>query len=133
MIIYSIGKRIKNFFKVIVTNFDNKPVTKDVGLYEYDISKDTSKDGVYIVRYPNKKIKAELFYFNGKLNGLCNFYYENGRIKAREEYRDGVLEGTTKRYYPFGIIQSEELYHKGVLVRKKEYNEEGRLIKETKF
>ncbi|HPN39331.1 MAG TPA: hypothetical protein PL041_13095 [Melioribacteraceae bacterium] len=133
MIIYSIGKRIKKFLKVIVTNFDNKPVPKDVGLYEYDLSKDTSKDGVYIVRYPNKKIKAELFYLNGKLNGICNFYFENGRIKAREEYKEGILEGTTKRYYQYGILQSEELYKNGKLIRKKEFNDEGRLIKETKF
>lgn len=133
MIIYSVGKRVKNFIKVVIRNFDNTVKTKDFDLYEYNLTKDTSKDGVYIVRFENGNIKAELFYQNSRLNGICNFYFENGRIKAREEYRDGILEGTAKKYYPFGILQSEELYSKGKVILIKEYNEDGKLIRETKF
>jgi len=133
MIIYAIGKRIKNFFKVTVTNFENTVKKHDVDLYEYTESKDTSKDGIYNVRYPGGKLKAQLYYIGGKLNGICNFYYENGRIQAREEYRDGFLEGMCKRYYVFGIIQTEEMYEKGQLISKKEFNDEGRLVKEVKY
>ncbi len=133
MIIYSIGRRFKNIVKIMIRNFDHTTQSKDVDLYEYNISKDTSKDGVYVLRFENGNIKAELFYKDSKLNGICNFYYENGRIKAREEYRDGFLEGTCKKYYPFGILQSEEIYDKGKLIHLKEFNDEGRLIKETKL
>ena len=133
MIIYSIGKRVKNFVKVIIRNFDHSTPNKDVDYYEYNLSKDTAKDGVYVVRFENKNIKAELFYKDSKLNGICNFFYENGRIKAREAYKEGFLEGTSKKYYPFGILQSEEIYEKGKLIHIKEYNDEGRLIKETKL
>jgi len=116
MIIYSIGKRLKNVIKVKITLIRSnllKLFNKDK--VETDV---VVKDRV-VHYYPNGNIKAECSYKEGKLEGISLFYYPDGKIEAKEFYKDGQLTGLSKRYDRFGKLQFEEYYKDGILVEKK--------------
>ncbi len=127
MIFYSIGKRVKNFVKVVI----------NPKAYRRQILGETS-DGesarrVDVLKYPNGKTKAELQYVNDKLNGISTMYYPDGTIKAKENYKDGQLDGLTKRFYSGGQLMSEEFYRHGKLLYKRVFNLDGSLSGERRF
>jgi antitoxin component YwqK of YwqJK toxin-antitoxin module len=127
MIFYSIGKRVKNFVKVIIN---------PRAFRKRELGETYAGDGDVKIekhKYPNGKIKAELRYVNGKLNGISTMYYPNGIIKARENYRDGLLDGLTKRYYEQGQLMSEEFYRHGKLMYKRVFSLDGTLTGERRF
>jgi antitoxin component YwqK of YwqJK toxin-antitoxin module len=127
MIFYSIGKRVKNFVKVIINPraFRKRELgTTYTG--EGEVKVETLK-------FQNGKIKAELRYVNGKLNGISTMYYPSGVIKARENYKNGVLEGLTKRYYEQGQLMSEEFYRNGRLLYKRVFSLDGTLTGERRY
>ncbi len=127
MIFYSIGKRVKNFVKVIINpRAYRKRMSGETVTEDGNVTVETHK-------YPNGNIKAELRYVNGKLNGLSTMYYPNGKIKARENYSDGLLDGLTKRYYEQGQLMSEEFYRRGKLLYKRVFSLDGTLTGERRF
>ncbi len=127
MIFYSIGKRVKNFVKVIINPRAFR--AREFG----ETLTGENKVSVEKHAYSNGKIKAELRYVNGKLNGISTMYYPNGKIKARENYRDGMLDGLTKRYYEQGQLMSEEFYRRGKLLYKRVFSLDGTLTGERRF
>ena len=128
MIFYSIGKRVKNFVKVVI----NPKAYRRRVLGETNYGEGSSRR-IEVLKYPNGKIKAELQYVNDKLNGISTMYYPDGTIKARENYKDGQLDGLTKRYYNGGQLMSEEFYRRGRLLYKRVFNLDGTLSGERRF
>jgi antitoxin component YwqK of YwqJK toxin-antitoxin module len=125
MIFYSVGKRVKDFVKVILNpaalkrrenNFESGGAAKRV-----------------IHKYPSGRVKGELIYKNGKLNGISTLFYENGTIKSKENYKDGVLDGLAKYYYEGGRIMREEFYRNGHLLFKRVFSLDGSVTSETKY
>ncbi len=45
--------------------------------------------------YPNGKVKAELRYRNGKLDGISKGFYESGKLKIKAYFKDGQLATAT--------------------------------------
>lgn len=73
------------------------------------------KEGKYLRTYPSGKILSEIYFKNGKENGLTKFYYENGNLQAKAEYKNGLLDGTVYSYSPQGNLLSEQNYKDGLL------------------
>ncbi|MFH1197337.1 MAG: hypothetical protein V1720_16685 [bacterium] len=129
MIIYSIGKRIKDFLRVRIFSKSSKTTVvhnrNTIGDEPVDSGLRTE-----IWHYDNGKIKAELTYNKKKLEGISTFYYESGRIKAKENYKEGKLDGLTKRYYEIGSVESEEYYRNGTMLFRRLFSLKGTLTKE---
>lgn len=129
MIIYTIGKRIKNFFKVKISSrsFSERVVHRKGTITDESAHTELRTEIWY---FNNGKVKAELSYRYNKLEGISTFYYESGQIKAKENYKDGILEGLTKRYYETGALQSEEYYKRGTVLFRRLFSLNGSMTKE---
>lgn len=134
MILYSLGKRIKNFVRIII--FPNRKKVDDgrgISYDEYIANKDKIREGHVTWRYDNGNLKAKCHYKDGELDGLCCYYYENGYVKAKENYKIGKREGLCKKYYQNGSILSEEYYKKGYLLFKRVFDLNGALTVEENY
>ena len=127
MILYTLGKRIKNFVKVKIYNSDYRVLNKEhVISGEKFLQKNGSmKNGKVIWFYNDDKIKAECNYKNDMLEGVSVYYYKTGEVMARENYQRNKLEGVTRRYYENGRLKSEEKYKRGNLIFKRNLDVEG--------
>ena len=134
MILYSIGKRIKDFVKIVIFS-PKKEEEPDYGISyaEYIANKHKVKEGHVTWKYDNGSVKAKCHYKDGELDGICCFYYEKGAIRARENSKEGKLEGLTKRYYKNGKLMSEEYYKKGYLLFKRVFDLNGALTVEENY
>jgi antitoxin component YwqK of YwqJK toxin-antitoxin module len=45
--------------------------------------------------YPDGKVKAEMRYKKGKLEGISKGFYESGKLKVRAYFKDGTLTTAT--------------------------------------
>jgi len=82
--------------------------------------------------YPNGKMKSVLNYKNGQLEGIALYYHENGNLKERVNYRRGKRERTGTTYYESGKLKEEITYEDGEPVLVKAFDENGKLLSETK-
>lgn len=132
MILYSIGKRIKDFIKVTV-QYDVKQ-TKEKVISGDQFLKNNSKirDGKVCWYYDTGKIKSECHYKNSMLEGISKHYFENGNIKAKETYKENKLNGLSLRYYDNGKLMCEETYRSGTLLSKISFDSEGRKTDEKR-
>lgn len=122
MIIYSIGKRIKNFFAVKIMKF-NQPQSQSA---KFESVLRESKKKTY---YPNGQLKSEITYLGNDIHGVSYFYYENGRVKVKENYDHGLLDGISRSYYKSGKLENEMLFKMGKLQKKQHYDQHGTLVK----
>ncbi|MCF6751132.1 hypothetical protein L3X16_00460 [Pseudomonas stutzeri] len=65
--------------------------------------------------YPSGIKKSEVSQFDGKKDGLSEFWYENSVLKAQVNYISDVLNGVCKNWYPDGTLQAEYSYSAGNL------------------
>ena len=84
--------------------------------------------------YPNGKLKAELNYKKGELEGIAKYYYQSGNLKERANYRKGKRERVSTTFHENGKVKEEITYVNG----KREgitklYNENGELISESTY
>ena len=127
MILYTIGKRIKNFIRVkVLSDFaiDKKRI---INGDEYLKNKRSIKDGIVCWYYDNGKIKAECNYKNYVLEGISTYYYESGEVKAKENYKGNKLSGVSMRYFENGRLMNEETYKEGNLLYKRSFDEKGNM------
>jgi antitoxin component YwqK of YwqJK toxin-antitoxin module len=109
-------------------------------------------DGVVKRSYPSGELMSELHYLNGKLDGLSIDYYKSGQIMYEWNYRNnklhgvsraytidghlmsewdykhGVLHGTSVEYHPNRKKKKVEKYRNGQVVKRRLYDEKGKLI-----
>jgi TonB family protein len=94
-----------------------------------------TKEGFSRVWYPNGRLKSEIEYKEGKINGKRMTYFENGRIKRNETFVNGELmeghiynnegkEVTNYEYqsaatYPGGLIEVVNFVKKETIYPKK--------------
>lgn len=127
MIIYSISKRIKNLFKVIVRGRQPSENIYNIRDNKY-LTDIPNKDGYYRFFYPDGSVRAECHYVHDKLEGISNFYYPTGKIKSKENYRNGSLSGLSHFFYETGRLRSAIYYKDGKIASRQDYNEKGRII-----
>jgi len=92
-----------------------------------------AKDGVQKDYYATGVLKSVKSYQNGVLNGITREYYEVGTLKHAINYKNNQINGIYNTYYPNGALWMKEVYKNGTHVGRKEYNEEGEVIKEEGF
>lgn len=68
------------------------------------------KEGLYRISYDNGKIQEESFYKDDKKNGTSKWYTKNGHLVAEYNYKEGNFDGTQKTFYPSDTLQSLKTY-----------------------
>lgn len=127
MILYSIGKRIKNFISVKVLSDFKVKKDKIISGEEYLKNKDKITDGIVCWYYDDGNIKSECSYKAGVLNGISVHFYKSGKVKAKENYKQNKLEGLSIHYFENGRLMSEENYRNGKLISRRAFDEFGKI------
>ena len=60
--------------------------------------------------YDNGNKKAEVFFKNGKMDGLFKGWYENGKKKSEKNLKDGKRDGSSVMWYENGQKMEEIMY-----------------------
>lgn len=88
------------------------------------------KDNAVVSYWPDGKVKSELRYTDGKLDGLCKWYYNNGNPSMEAVYKMNVMDGPSTRWYENGSLEEKAYYvdnqYDGVV---EEYNVFGKMVK----
>ena len=71
-------------------------------------------NGVKRDYYDNGKLKSELRYADGRLNGESVWYATDGGVMTRAFYRNDTLEGRYQRFHKNGAIEVECWYKHGL-------------------
>jgi hypothetical protein len=88
-------------------------VTKaDVNLPTTNIKK---RDGHVKKFDANGKLRADMHFRHGVLDGTSTLYYPDGKVKKEMSYRNGRKEGNWKTYDKAGHLVSNLHYHEGRL------------------
>ena len=146
------------FFSKLCFSFQVFFSEKDF-LYYNSVNKKIANGLVILEKFPNGKIKEEMYLSNGEISGIKS-YYSNGEIKENYSRRNGVYSETfVKKYYTNGNMSEEIIYDEwnleprlyvsyfesaqkkieihffgnGDKSRKWEYNELGELDKITRY
>ena len=98
------------------------------------LSSCTEKDDAVRAYWSDGKLKSELRYTDGKLDGVCKWYYSNGNPSMEATYTMNVLNGESTRWFENGVLE-EKCYYKdnqydGVV---EEYNVFGTLTKKSTY
>ena len=80
-------------------NFSNNRIINSIYYYN------GIKHGPYIAFWHNGKPKYQMFYKEGKLNGIAKDFDTTGRLEKIERYKDGKKEGMEVSLYPSGNIK----------------------------
>jgi antitoxin component YwqK of YwqJK toxin-antitoxin module len=64
-------------------------------------------------KYRYGRPKSEMFYKNGKLDGLQKEYYDNGKIQQETEFKNGAQDGVYNYYSDDGILRMSYQYKNG--------------------
>ena len=83
--------------------------------------------------YESGELKEEASYNKGKQEGLTKTYYVSGPLRWEANYKEGKQEGLTKEYYRNGEIFYIDTYKDDQLIKKKSYDETGKLVLEQDF
>ena len=87
--------------------------------------------------------RTERYYFFNRLVGERNFtgdkasgptrtYYPAGTVKSEFEYKDGKRHGTARHYTEEGNLRFLDEYAEDKRVSRKEFDERGNLLSESK-
>ena len=86
------------------------------------------RDGPHKVYYKSGNLKKELFYKDGKVQGVCRIYYKDGRLHQERNYKNGVMDGHFKAYDEDGVMYFDTNYKEGKQHGKEKiYTRGGRL------
>lgn len=92
------------------------------------------KGDAVVSYWPNGKVKSELRYKDGKLDGVCKWYYNNGTPSMEAIYSMNVLNGEACRWYENGNVEEKACYkdnkYDGVV---EEYNVFGTMVKKETY
>lgn len=105
-----------------------------VGVIVWAIGSNNADKKVTIKKeyYPSGRLKTEIPYKDGKINGIQKIYYESGKLKEETSFVDGKKNGAAKIYYENGQLLAEASFIcdkiNGV---EKKYYPNGQLLTET--
>lgn len=91
--------------------------------------------GVEVMRNQNEngKIIGESLLIDGKLNGVQKTWHDNGKLKSVVNCVDDKYDGIKKIYFENGKLQSETHFKMDKKGIHKEFDENGRFVKEIDF
>lgn len=86
--------------------------------------------GMVKIYYPEGKVWRVIPYEQGKQHGTMRIYHERGWLMTEREYVNGVQHGASREFYESGEVKSVATFDKGKMVSMKQYDEEGKLVRE---
>ena len=100
---------------LIISCSSPEPIDADSMLYKKDdksflIENDELYSGPAFKLHDNGKLRLELNYKDGKVDGSYKSYYENGELKIESFLMDGKKDGIHKTYYENGQLEQESPY-----------------------
>jgi len=120
-----------NYFKpgriaVVQAKYENG-VDKEVWIYKRKLfgKKVKVKEISY---FANGNKESEREYKNGKVNGWARLWHESGQLHMEATYVDNIVHGTRIAYHKNGQMFCKAEYENGKILRKKNWNEEGKEI-----
>ena len=112
--------------KVVKEKYDNG-VAKEVWIYKRNLfgKKTKIKEISY---FSNGKKESEREYKNGKVNGMARMWFKNGQLYMEATYKDNKVNGERIAYYENGQMFCRAYYENGKIIRKKNWDKEGKEI-----
>lgn len=114
-------------------------INKQDDTYGYDIYKDGKKHGNSSVFFPDGRIKKEIFYQQGKIVSIKE-YYDNGVLRFMADYKDArdavgsVETGVGKIFFKDGRLKYEWNLTKSLSAGyKKAYDKDGKVLFEKLY
>ena len=95
--------------------------------------KEHKQEGFSREYYRSGGLKSEVNYKDGQKEGITKTYYVSGELRGEANYKEGKQEGLTKEYYRNGEIFYIDTYKDDQLIKKKSYDETGKLVLEQDF
>jgi antitoxin component YwqK of YwqJK toxin-antitoxin module len=72
------------------------------------------REDSWIFYHENGKIKDDVHYTDGLLNGASKSYFDNGQLNEEENYQNGKLNGVRKVYSENGLLKENGTYVNGL-------------------
>jgi antitoxin component YwqK of YwqJK toxin-antitoxin module len=100
---------------------------KEVWIYKKSLfgEKEKIKEISY---FQNGNKNTEVDYKNGKVNGWARMWYENGKLHVEATYKDNKTHGVRNAFHPNGRVFCRAEYENGKLLRKQNWDENGKEI-----
>jgi len=86
--------------------------------------------GEQLTFHENGQLKIKANWVNGVQNGVVVSFDENGNKIKKSIILDGDYEGEQIEWYPNGKIKACRIYKEDIVINSREYDEDGKLIKE---
>ena len=101
----------------------NGQICKEI--YETDLINYIKKKDCWYEGTDQKAV--EVYYKNGKADGVARTWYENGQLHQEFPYKLGTMSGTFREWFENGQQKSEELYENGNMEKRLTWYENGQL------
>lgn len=89
--------------------------------------------GIAYEALPDGQVVAEESYVDGGLKGPSREWYPTGELKSEVYYKSGAPHGKCREWYQHGILKLECLYEYSIIIERKEWDENGKLVKEYRI
>lgn len=74
--------------------------------------------------------RHEVEFVDGLKNGVAREWAPDGTLIRERLLRGDALDGMSREWFPSGVLRKEGLYESGLCLREKEWDEEGRLVRD---
>lgn len=115
---------------------EGKEIARELLATDGRVKKTVGKipDGVVKEFFFNGSVREEVYYKNGKKEGVSKLYDDKGVVRAEFNFRRGMQEGLSRTYYPTGELLKEISFKNGKLEGvNREYAKDGTLLFEAYF
>ena len=115
---------------------EGKEVAKELMDRDGSVIKTVGKipDGLVKEFFLDGAIREEVYYKDGKKEGVAKFYNKKGVILGEFNFKNGKQDGLNRTYYPDGERLKEITFKDGRLEGiNREYAKDGRLLFEANF
>ncbi len=91
-------------------------------------------DGLVKEFFFDGAVREEVYYKNGKKEGVAKLYNSKGVVRAEFNFKKGIQDGLSRTYYDTGELLKEISFKKGKLEGvNREYAKDGTLLFEAHF
>ena len=120
----------------IIFYSEGKEVAKELVGTDDTVITTTGKipDGLVKEFFFDGAVREEVYYKNGKKEGVAKLYNSKGIVRGEFNFKNGEQEGLSKTYHPTGELLKEITFKNGKLEGvNREYAKDGRLLFEANF
>ena len=122
--------------KEAIYESEGKEVAKELLDQDGAVRKTVGKipDGLVKEFYWGDAVREEVYYKDGKKEGMAKFYSKKGGLRGEFNFKNGKQDGLNKTYYPEGELMKEITFKDGRMEGiNREYARDGKLLFEANF